>query len=75
MNHIPYFTHLKLKKASLFLHLFCNLPSADLCSDQTVLLGMFPFFFLNLVPVNKFSAFAKKTLVFHQCLIMLRMYK
>lgn len=53
IKYVPHLTHLKLKEASLLLHLFCDLSSANLRSDQSVLFGMFALFFLNLISVKK----------------------
>lgn len=40
--------HLKLKEASLFLHLLCDLGTADLRPNHPVLSGMLLFLLLNL---------------------------
>lgn len=46
-------THLKLKKASLFLHFLCNLGTCDLCSDHAMLLGMISFLLFYLCTEGK----------------------
>lgn len=50
---MTYLTHLKLKEASLFLHLFCDLSPGDLRTDHPMLFGMFPFLLLDFCTVTK----------------------
>lgn len=41
-------THLQLEHSPLLLHLLCDFPSAELCSNHPVLLCVFPLLLFNL---------------------------